>query len=638
MLLLFSIVSLLGPWAAAVRTLPSGRGWCWGRLGILIVYWHGLLALSGILSGTLFHRFTSLNFGCTASLLSALLFIFLCRKPAIPQRILDFADYSGESISRWERWPLLLLAGTVMVWNLYALNILPVRIWETLSYRAVMVGMWMQGEPLRGFESSSWASMAYPANAELLQLWWSIHTHSDRLMEMPQWLSALALADFVGLLAVDAGLPRAGRWWSAALVILIPALAIQAATEQDDLITCAAFAGGLIFMRHWLYASADAERVCSAAAAGTALGFALGCKVTVIPLLVPVLIWLAISVRRLSGRSIAMFAMTFSALGAYFYADNWIRLGNPLYPFPVRLFGITFFPADVSRGMPEFVPGLGNLLLHLSKAPLEWFELHTESTAFTEVTGFGALWPAMILPALAILAINVPPWKKPVSKGMWALACVLIGGQIMLWSNILWTPYDLRYSMHLPALGLVAAAWCWVQAPRPWRLLPSSMTIVLGAWTCGHIVINNWNTPISRVLEFRSLPFEQRTFARMRSMPEAALFATLESSETSPRAQSVVVLSSGSSLKSAAFGPNFDRRVWLPDPVRMNGQAAAGRWKKECETRNVDAVLIIDNAMSWELTGLKEARADLDDAQRWRKVLDESFAGARLLAYRRVSR
>ena len=551
----------------------------------------------------------------------------------------------------WELYPLAGLAAFILLWDLYALDVLPTRIWETLHYRAVTVGLWMQGAPLRGFEASSWASFSYPANAELLQLWWCIHTHSDRWIELPQWLSALALADIVGLLAKDAGAPTPACIWAAALSLLIAVIGIQAATEQDDLVTGAAFAAGLVLTRRWLVKHDDSfpmSKFDVAMTAGAAMGLALGAKVTLIPLLVPVLLWMFIALWKgqRCWKETAAFAVPFVAIGFYFYADNYFRLGNPLYPFPVRLFGFELFQSDPARHVPEMVPGTVNLANHLRQAPLEWFDAHADVPAYSEATGFGPLWSALILPALGFQAfLQRRTWRAlpngneqsgATVRSLWCLGLVVGAGQILLWSTTSWTRYDLRYMLHMPALATVAAAVCWWKCPWPWRALPSGMAIVLGALTCANVAGNNWNTPILKIAALHSLPFEERTYARLNTMPEALLFATLDAGDVYPEAGSVALLSESAGLKSPAFGVNFQRTVWLPDAPRMTPEGASGRWKREADARKIDAVLLIDCSQPFDACGYAEARCDLADPARWKKVYSKEIDGRRLTAYRKI--
>jgi len=634
-LLTLNVTTFCGPWLAARWTLRA-RGWQWGLFGLAVVYWFGVLASGGILTGLLFGQFSSGKFAVVAVGLSALLGLTAF---AGRDDVLSRSERRQSGPAAWELYPLVALAALTMLWNLFALDVLPVRIWETLNYRGVTVGMWMQGAPLRGFETSSFAAYTYPANSELLQLWWCIHTHCERWIEMPQWLVGLALADFVGLLAKEAGVPPRGRWWAAALVLLIPVVAIQAATEQDDLTTAAGFVGGLIFLRRWLYDEGGASR--NAFAAGVCIGFALGSKVVMIPFLVPVVLWVIWKWRR-TWRTLPAFLAPIALLGFYFYADNLIRFGNPLYPFPVRLFGITLFAADPARPMPEFLPGGGNLLAHLAPVPAEWFEAHADVPAFSEASGFGAIWPALILPALVVVVIErlahaiSPPPPTPLPRrgegsGFWPLALVVAAGEVLMWSNTLWTPFDLRYSMHLPALGAVPAALCLCRCRGVWRGTAGLVAIVLGAWTAGNTIANNWNSPISRIMELRRLPYEQRTYAKLDTMPEAKLFATLEANGQWPASKSVALLTPLSALRSAAFGNNFERRVWNPDPLKLN----PGRWAREVEARQIDTVLVINNADT-KFGSSAEAQADLANPQRWTQVFNQPAPGIQMLAYRRV--
>jgi hypothetical protein len=631
-LLLFSLLSLTGPVFLMRQTLQRRR-WSWGSFSLTVIYWHGLLCVSGILTGLIFGRFSSLSFGAMAAGLGILIAAFLYRRP----RFEDEAKAPAQKFPHgWELTPLVLLAVVVAAWNLFALDVLPVRVWESLSYRVVTVGMWMQGAPLRGFEASSWASFSYPANTELLELWWCIHPHTDRWIEMPQWLSALALADTVGLLALDAGLSSRARWWAAALTLLIPIVGIQAATEQNDLVTCSAFAAGLVFLRRMLSNERPAANIFTAIAAGMGLGVALGSKVTIIPLIVPVALWVLFSLRRLSWKPVVALKISILLTGTFFYLDNLFRLGNPLYPFPVRLFGMTIFEEDRARGVPEIVPGLTNLLNHLKMAPAEWFEAHTDDPAYCESSGFGGVWIAITLSALLVMASAQPPWRSSGrARTLWCLAAAVAAGQVLLWSNTIWTQYDLRYELHVPALALVAAAACWQRCPRPWRALPSLAAIALSLFTAMNVVGNNWNSPLSRIFALRKVPFNERTYARMATMPEAKLFAAADANGTFAESRSLALISNPLSLKSAAFGPEFERKVWLPDAKQMDGSAAAGRWRREVDARDIDTVLIIDHQLPWQSSGFQEARADLENPSRWTRVYDEQLTDSRLLAYRR---
>jgi hypothetical protein len=366
----------------------------------------------------------------------------------------------------WET-AIVGLATVALSWQLLVALVLPPYAYDALTYHLTIVATWLQQENLDPTPLSLCCAY-YPANAELMFTWPALFTGDDSLVDVVQVgfavLGALAAAG----IARTAGL---GAWAAAAagaLFVVTPAVLVQAPTNFADVIVAACALAALHALLRYAVTGAP-QRL---AVAGLAAGLVLGTKGTgIVWALVILAAGLVLAVRwwrRRGGRAASIAAATFLAgalaLGAPWYARNWIETGNPVYPFQAEAAGVAVFdgPLRIDDVLTPPEAGAG------SPWPVQVARSWAHDVAFWRLDsydyqqrlgGLGPLWPWLALPLLVAFTVALVRRRSPVLLAIGLVAFVLLVQPYRWWA---------RFTIPLTALGAIAIAWAATQAPRAW--------------------------------------------------------------------------------------------------------------------------------------------------------------------------
>jgi hypothetical protein len=301
-------------------------------------------------------------------------------------------------------WALGLVV--ILAYGLLAvINILvPPNNFDGLVYHLTRVAYWLQHHSLAPWPTRSLSQTAFPLNAEIGSLWSMAFLRRDLLAGFVQWSSALAAAIAIFGLARGAGSSRPQAAFASFVFLTLPMVALQATTVQNDLTTAAMVAASVSA----LFVGLKTGRTGMLAVSGTAMGLALGMKLTawmIVPGLVLGLAYLAAvrrprPIRRLllwAGACLAGFVL----LGAFNYVQNLVTFHHPIG-------GGKMIDAQLSETPP------GNLTLVRSNLARDLY-------SFMDVTGLPG--PAARVAArareaagrAAFAALHVPPDRKPLN-------------------------------------------------------------------------------------------------------------------------------------------------------------------------------------------------------------------------------
>jgi 4-amino-4-deoxy-L-arabinose transferase-like glycosyltransferase len=215
---------------------------------------------------------------------------------------------------------------------------------EARHYHVAMLASWLNRHTLwkLPFELPGWFTSSNPGNAEMLGLWLALPTHREQvafLMVIPfGLLSILGTALLVDELG---GRPWLGALAGIGLIGTPIAFQTQAHSLSSDLGAVSGFVCGVAFL---LRARRDPSRKW-VILAGVALGLAIGSKYTVVAPIAVVLVIAVFAVKPLSRLGWLLPGLV--ALAGPWLLRNAILTGNPLFPEPVRLGGLTIFKGGV---------------------------------------------------------------------------------------------------------------------------------------------------------------------------------------------------------------------------------------------------------------------------------------------------
>lgn len=331
---------------------------------------------------------------------------------------------------------------------------------DDISYHLAAVATWIRHGDLRmmRFAVGDASTPFYPVLSEVAA-WVLFAPFRDndvaaRWMQIPFGLfSILAVAAIARRLGLSYRLSALAALLFASFHRAFPLLLLTAGNDHSaSFFTLAAVDAGLALMRR--------PRPGAAVAAGSTLGLLLATKYigvlyAPVVLLVLGLAWLAERREpgsdarvpaRVAAGLLGLLAAALTVTAGYTYLRNAVTTGNPIFPAPLRLFGIEIFPGWESAS-----------IAHRDDSPE--FRINVWRFLTRRKDLFGPFFPLTLLPA-ALAAPFVALWRKP--RRHWTAALVFTL-PILFFLEFLFLMHDHRDMRYfLPGVALAAVAFAWL--------------------------------------------------------------------------------------------------------------------------------------------------------------------------------
>ena len=258
-------------------------------------------------------------------------------------------------------------------------------IWDDYTYHMVYPTLWLrQGAiaavpPFQAFTMQAW----YPLSADLVAAWFMAPFAGARADALA-WVSLTALV-YGGIVVCAIGelTRRLGcrpEAWALAVTLVVTSarIDVMASSFSDaDLAHAATLFAALAFATPRSDAEETRGVIADAVFAALLAGFAIGVKISAVPVAVVVFAMLIVRAGTPAARArVAMIALTsVLATGAYWYIRNVVHTGNPVYPAMTWLSPGATFPATTLR---EYAAqyGLVRALRDAADVYLSWPRLH----------------------------------------------------------------------------------------------------------------------------------------------------------------------------------------------------------------------------------------------------------------------
>ncbi len=241
-----------------------------------------------------------------------------------------------DTFKRWpDLWVLGIGVGLVFLFSAVLIWVVPPNNNDSLATHMSRVGYWLQRGAFFPWPSPRVWQITYPVNMQLQMFWTVLFLRVDRIVEIVQWLGALAALVAVFGLARLLGAARPQALFAALVWATFPEIILESSTTQNDLVAGTLFAAMLYFLVLGI-SRGNKEML---ALSGLALGLGLGTKQTLFFLmpglaLTLVLIWV------FSGRGVfrgffywsACTLAAFALLSVYMFIVNQVNFGSPMGP------------------------------------------------------------------------------------------------------------------------------------------------------------------------------------------------------------------------------------------------------------------------------------------------------------------
>jgi hypothetical protein len=341
-----------------------------------------------------------------------------------------------------------LLAAGVLVGASIVVSLLhPPTQGDALTYHApIGVFLWLYGNLTTMLDRApgNWV-FSHPGTAELvfglLRL-----IGGERLADLGQLPFALLGASAAYVFTLHTRLGRGSALVAGCAFLLMPLVALQVGTQAND-VAAAAFLMAAIALAAAPVPDWDLPRV---AAIGLALGLTAASKVALLPgvAAIGVIVLGALTRTRRRGPAMLVLFGTFLLVVLPWWARNFVREGNPIYPQAIPLIGHGVNVGALGAFDFEYVPRRIFWPLYPWLEPID------------DRSGYGALFAVAVLPGL------IACWRR--GRG-WPLG-------LWLASFLVTLPLWWKYTLHeprflLPYVGLAAAfvPWSLVAVGHQWR-------------------------------------------------------------------------------------------------------------------------------------------------------------------------
>lgn len=402
--------------------------------------------------------------------------------------------------------PTTVLLGLLGLWFCVMPALLQPYSVDPLSYHLPKVATWIQQGSLLPYPGAD-IRETFPAGFELLETWWALFFHHDVLIEFAG-VEFLALgAAATTALARYAGLGVKASAFAAVFFCLTPALGLQATACMND--------GAVTSMQLATLALVAFRAHPALIFTSIAVGF--GLKPTYGAVLPgAALLWwrersstpLVIE-RKSWATALAVAAM---AIGGFWYAQNAVQHGNPLYPVGSL--------STVDRGTPTASGAVLRRVNELAGTAV-YDEADHYTVQFILVAGWGVLAFAAGGVGLISTARRSPNLRRlAAAVGLTVLVALLIAPP---------GSFYLRFILVAPALGAIAAASLGETLPRTIPLLA-----------------------IAALFTFASMirPADRMPDPKFQDVPLDATVACLRGTHDDSNGESYL-----------AYGPGFSRKV-----------------------------------------------------------------------------
>lgn len=232
--------------------------------------------------------------------------------------------------------------------------------WDVMSYHLYIPVRWLQaGEIIHvptfyGDEAAAFA----PGNAAALYAWIVALLNNDTLITIFSVIFLLFSGLVVALIARKYSGCHYMAFLIATIAISAPAMFFKAFSGYTDLLAQSLLLAGVWWLLEYLDNPAQRNTVIYTS---LCLGLSIGTKTVMLPLALPVILFLLIiGVYRRVWKHLLFSVVIIAVAGGWWYCRNWWLYGNPLFPAHLKLFGLVFF-----NGLYDY-SGLMNGTGHLS--------------------------------------------------------------------------------------------------------------------------------------------------------------------------------------------------------------------------------------------------------------------------------
>ncbi len=220
---------------------------------------------------------------------------------------------------------------------------------DALGYHLYIPASWIQTGHIYRLAFPECYVQYYSCYGEMMYAWWMLPSGTEALAKILPYVITIFIFFTIISTATTLGFKRITAIESATCTIFINTIVHNANVSNTDLFVGYFLLSGVFLYLHSLTRNSRWTVILS----GLSFGLGFGTKLLGL-LLAPTFCVILLAGTLISNKfSLKQFALwTISAIAAAcpFHLSNWITTGNPIYPLPVKLFGINIFEGPINLG------------------------------------------------------------------------------------------------------------------------------------------------------------------------------------------------------------------------------------------------------------------------------------------------
>ena len=388
--------------------------------------------------------------------------------------------YRDVKTDRHWRW-LLIVASLLLGWIILLGVLFPATDFDGNSYHLTFIGYAIQNHNFFDVPTSIGWLTGYPKGGEFIQMWNVIVTRNDVLVDLVQ-IPFLALGVYaLYVISRKLGVAKKEARFVSLLYLFLPIVLNQLKTTYIDVMLCALFFAAIAMVVKTRLGKLDLLIV------GIIFSLLISIKFTgflFVAGLLPLLLWNLYSHRHKGRKSLLksyiyplLIVFPPTLFGLYWYIKNFILYGNPLYPFGLKVGGITIFPGktfqDLAAGavstLKGFPEGCVERVWFVWTEQKDWYGcLYNYDANFT---GLGPIWFIILIPAIVVSLYFV--FKK---RNYLYIGIITIVMSIFALYPL---NYYSRYTMFITALGVISLGIVFTNTRKALTDRVKTLTIIL---------------------------------------------------------------------------------------------------------------------------------------------------------------
>lgn len=331
--------------------------------------------------------------------------------------------------------------------------------WDGVAYHLPIALAWLQHGSMAVSTATNWHA-ALPGNAEIFAML-ALGTGWQQLAELWNVLSTVALLGGCYLLARAVTRDATSAWASVIVVASLPIVIFQSFAAYVDLFGTAFLVAALGIFVSVMADDARDRTLSWAVLVGLACGLAIGTKPTLWPLAAIFLIgttaWILVQTDRFRRRSMVVLVLFTCALvpTLFWFGRGLVGTGNPLYPFSVRVFGISVFEGIGAWDITAVDYDLAFVRSRLAWLIYPWTENYLGGYAYGAGAGVGAVFATFAPLGVLFSLAQCVKRRSPRAVILMGLCLYLAIGAVVWWFFLKRTP---RFGIALIVLGAVLTA------------------------------------------------------------------------------------------------------------------------------------------------------------------------------------